>query len=139
MYRLALATALVILAASTCNAEDQRLYGAWKPLLYSVQGVDHPMDGLIIITPKYFSANTFFSLSENSGGDANANAGPYEVVNGKIVVTQWMQLHWRPGSMDDSFLNHYAVEEIPYEIENDRLIFSFPSGNKYVSERLPDR
>jgi len=133
------ATVLAILAMSACNAEDERLYGAWKPIIYNVQGVDHPMDGLILITPNYFSANTLFSLSDDTAGDANANAGPYEAVNGKIVISQWMQLHWRPGAPEENFLSRDEVEEIPYKIENEYLIFVFPSGNKYISERLPDQ
>ncbi len=137
-FRLVSVAALVIFSMSICIAEDQRLYGAWKPVLYTVQGVSYPMDGLIIITPNYFSANTLFSLSGNINSDANANAGPYKVVNNKIIVTQWMQLHWRSGDPDENFLSRGDVEEIPYKIENGSLIFEFPSGNKYISERLSD-
>lgn len=124
--------------STACNAGDEFLYGTWKPVTYIYRGIEYPMSGLMIITPRYFSANTIFKLSNTSAADANANAGPYELVDNKIVLNQWMQLHWRPTEPDQNFLAQEVVEEIPYEIQGSRLIFTFPSGNKYISEKLPD-
>ena len=98
------------------------------------------MTGLMIITPKYMSSNTLFRLSEDSPGDANINIGPYELKGNRLILNQWIQLHWRPLLQDNSeehFLARDIPEEIPFEIKHDKLIFSFPSGNSYISERLP--
>lgn len=131
----------VFLAPSASADQHDALQGTWKPVSYIVDGVEYPLSGLMIITPGYLSANTLFKLSDESPGDANANAGPYELHGDKIIMNQWMQLHWRPQHEDDPeqhFLAQDVPEEIPYRVEGDRLIFHFPSGNKYISQRLDD-
>ena len=70
------------------------------------------------------------------------------VEDGVIKLMQWMQLHWRPkeGSGNFSnpnnpvgnFLRIDIPEEIHYTIEGDKLIFHFPSGNKYISQRVKE-
>ncbi len=128
--------AVICLAVQPLRAEPASLHGVWQPVTYVIQGDAYPMTGLMIITPKYFSANTLFKLEQDTGLDANANAGPYYLADGKIVLNQWMQLHWRPDKPGEHFLAQEVVEEIPYKIEDEKLIFFFPSGNMYISERL---
>lgn len=132
---------LLLLTLSGCGQQDNPLYGTWEPKTYIIQGVEYQLSGLMIITPGYMSANTIFKLSEESPGDANANAGPYELEGNTMVLDQWMQLHWRPLHQDnvkEHFLTQGVIEEIPFEVKGNQLIFSFPSGNKYISERLED-
>jgi hypothetical protein len=115
------------------------LIGTWKPINYTVAGVPHKMRGLMIITPKFFMANTIFETSPGVWRGANANSGPYVIQDGKLVLTQWMQLHFRGEQLTDpkeTFLKEGVVEKIKYRFENGRLVFDFPSGNHYVSERL---
>lgn len=138
-YRFALLAVFAVLAS--CAQQENPLYGTWKPLSYIINGETYPLSGLMIITPGYMSANTLFKLAKNSPGDANANAGPYELKGNTMVLNQWMQLHWRPLYQDnpkEHFLAENVPEEIPFEIRGDQLIFSFPSGNQYISERLAD-
>ena len=132
---------LICLSSTAFAKQDNPLYGVWKPITYTVQGVEYPLSGVMIITPGYMSANTIFKFSEDSPGDANANAGPYKLEGNKMILDQWMQLHWRPLHRDnpkEHFLSQGVIEEIPFVIEENRLIFSFPSGNKYISERLTE-
>lgn len=118
------------------NTSDDRLYGTWQTTHYNINGTDHDMKGLMIITPTYFIANTIFNIGDQTAPSANANSGPYVIEDGKIVITQWMQLHWRPNDENENFLTQGVVEEIPYRFEDGNLIFFFPSGNRYVSRRL---
>lgn len=141
MKRITLLVLMIGLNFSVSAEQDNPLYGVWKPTTYIIQGVEYPLTGLMIITPGYMSANTIFKLSEDSPGDANANAGPYVLEGNKMVLNQWMQLHWRPLHQDDPkehFLAQNIPEEIPFEVKGDQLIFSFPSGNRYISERIKD-
>jgi len=139
LYRLTLLLGCLLLVA--CVQQKNPLYGTWKPQTYVVGGKEYQLSGLMIIRPGYMSANTIFRLEEKSPGDANANAGSFELKGNTIIIDQWMQLHWRPLHADDSkqhFLAQNVPEEVRYEIVGNRLIFSFPSGNQYISERLTD-
>jgi len=127
---------LVVTQADEGNTSDERLYGTWQTTHYNLDGKDHEMTGLMIITPAYFVGNTIFTIGDQANPSANANSGPYILKDGKIVVTQWMQLHWRPHDEKENFLTQGVVEEIPYRFEDGNLIFFFPSGNRYVSRRL---
>jgi hypothetical protein len=115
---------------------DARVLGAWKPVSYTVNGQVHSMRGLMIITPDYFVANTIYQNSAGAWTEANANSGPYSVKNGKIALTQWMQLHYRPSNPKDMLLTEGIVEQIGYTLDNGKLVMHFPSGNSYTSERL---
>lgn len=127
---------MVVALADGGETTDVRLYGTWQTTSYNVQGEDYEMDGLMIITPKYFVGNTIYSIEGQSAPNANANSGPYVIKDGKIFITQWMQLHWRPDDEKENYLTQGVVEEIPYRFEDGNLVFFFPSGNKYVSHRL---
>ena len=96
------------------------------------------MDGLMIFTPSYFSANSIWTTNDGVV-DANANSGPYFAENGNIIFSQWMQLHMRQGNTDESFLRTGIDEGSTYRFESDdRLIIQFPTGNFYVLDRLAD-
>jgi len=115
---------------------DQRLYGIWRVRNYEVQGVPHAITGLVVITDKYLLSNAIFQLEGAAEPQANANAGPYTLRNGNIVLLQEMQLHWRPGeNATQNFLHQNVEEIIPYRFDGKNLVFSFPSGNRYVLER----
>ena len=127
---------VLVTLADEGKTSDDRLYGTWQTTHYNINGKDHDMTGLMIITPGYFIGNTIFSIGDEAAPSANANSGPYVIEDGKIVITQWMQLHWRPNDEKENFLTQGLVEEIPYRFEDENLIFFFPSGNRYVSRRL---
>ena len=133
-----IALSLFFILVGSVQATDRRLYGSWKTSTYTLQGVDIPMDGLMIFTPSYFSANTIWS-GQDGVVDANANSGPYFAEDGKIIFSQWMQLHVRHGDQDESFLRTGIDEPSTYRFEtNDRLIIQFPTGNFYLLDRLID-
>jgi hypothetical protein len=111
------------------------LYGVWETTEYNIGGTKLPLKGLMIITPDYFIGTTIFDSDGDGKLDANANSGPIAVEDGTIKLLQWMQLHWRSGG-EGHFLKEDVPEDINYTIEENRLIFHFPSGNKYISERL---
>jgi len=115
---------------------DERLYGTWRPVTYEIAGQSTPVNGLMVITKKYFIGNITFDQDGDGVLEANANCGPITVEDGKINIVQWMQLHWRENDPEGNFLREGSPEEINYSIEDDRLVFHFPSGNRYISERL---
>ena len=114
---------------------DERVYGVWNTVEYNIAGSVVPMKGLMIITPGYFISNTVFDADGDGKPDANANSGSITIEDGKIKMQQWMQLHWRSNG-EDHFLKEDIPEDINYTVEDNRLIFHFPSGNAYISERL---
>lgn len=122
--------------AAEGNTLDERLHGTGQTVQYAINGKDHEMKELMVITPTYFIGNRIFTLENQTAPSANANAGPYFLKDGKIVITQWMQLHWRPNDEKENSLTQGVVEEIPYRFEDRMLVFSFPSGNRYVSRHL---
>ena len=128
---------LYILMAPFVYSDDD-LYGAWSPLKYNIGGEAVPLRGIMIITPNYFVGNTTFDTDGDGVFEANANSGPITVENGVIKMIQWMQLHWRENDPEEHFLRIDIPEDIVYSVEGDRLIFHFPSGNKYISERVEE-
>lgn len=137
MKRLACAL-LVLTCAVSAAAEDRRLVGQWKAVTYQIDGVDHPMEGLFIFTPRFYSANVRFNLSGGPIDDANGNAGPYVADGRQIVFTQWVQVHVRPGDAKEPILSRKGPDEATaYAIDGKRLILTFPSKNTFILERLP--
>ena len=136
--RLGACVLLVVAFAAPAAADDRRLVGEWKAVSYQVAGVDHPMEGLFIFTPRFYSANVRFNLSGNPIDDANGNAGPYVADGRQIVFTQWVQVHVRPGDAKEPILSRRGPDEATaYAIDGKRLILTFPSKNRYILERLP--
>lgn len=130
---------LMLAAVSPALAGDGRLEGAWKGVTYHIAGRDYPMEGIFIFTPKYFSSNVLFKLTNGPADDANANGGPYTADGKQIVFTQWVQIHLRPGDRKEPiFSMKGAPETAAYEVNGDRLVITFPSKNRYVLERLRD-
>ena len=115
---------------------DERLYGTWHPVTYEVAGRPTPVEGLMVITKGYFIGNITFDQDGDGVLEANANCGPISVEDGRIKIVQWMQLHWRENDPEGNFLAEGVPEEVEYTIEDERLVFHFPSGNRYISERL---
>ena len=121
------------------EANDPRLLGSWRIVSYHFSGDDYPGDGLVILTPKYFSSTGLFRLSGDTIPDVNSNAGPYTANGQELVLTQWIQLHVRPGDETEPiFLRQGVDERIDYRFDGNRLFLNFPSGNHYVLERLPE-
>ena len=140
MRRTCAVVVVALLAADLpARAEDTRLEGAWKGVTYRIAGRDYPMEGIFIFTPKYFSSNVLFKLTNGPADDANANGGPYTADGKQIVFTQWVQIHLRPGDRKEPiFSMKGAPETASYEVNGDRLVITFPSKNRYVLQRLRD-
>ncbi len=127
----------LFLISSPGSASDPQLVGVWKTLKYQIQGEDYPLDGLFIFTGRHFSANVFFRLSGGELDDMNANAGTYRTSGEKMVFMQQIQSHIRPGDEKEPIFYGKGVEEVAsYRVEKDRLLIIFPSGNRYVCERI---
>jgi hypothetical protein len=57
----------------------------------------------------------------------------------RVVFTQWVQIHVRPGDAKEPVLSRQGPDEATtYRFEGNRLILTFPSRNRYVLERMPD-
>ena len=127
--------------AHAAEAPDPRLLGVWKTLTYVVEGVEHPLDGLFLFTERHFSANVFFRLSGGEKDDSNANAGTYRVEGDTLTFEQQVQIHIRPGDEQEPIFYGKDVDEAAkYRIEDDgnRLLVLFPSGNRYICERIEE-
>jgi hypothetical protein len=125
--------------AASPVAQDHDLVGAWKALTYEINGVGHPMQGLFIFTKTYYSANVRFNLGQGPVDDANGNAGPYTRKGSRIVFTQWVQVHVRPGDKDNPIVSREGPDEASdYRLAGDSLILLFPSGNRYILERMTE-
>ncbi|MEJ8567941.1 hypothetical protein [Elongatibacter sediminis] len=116
-------------------ASDPELYGVWEPIEYVVDGTVTPLRGAMIVTPGYLVANAIYDGDGDGVLEANATSGPITVANNTITYMQWVQLHYRP-SGEGNELHENVEYDINYTIEDDRLIFHFPSGNRYISKRL---
>jgi hypothetical protein len=67
----------------------------------------------------------------------NANAGTYRTKGNKLIFMQQVQAHIRPGDEKEPIFYGKGVEEAArYAVEDKKLIITFPSGNRYISERL---
>jgi hypothetical protein len=137
MKRMLTLMLLLMLTATIAGASDSRLVGVWNVVTYELEGKDVPMDGLFIFTDKHFSANTFFRVSGGELDDMNANAGTYRTEGDKLIFMQQVQAHIRPGDEKEPIFYGKGVEEAArYAVEDGKLIITFPSGNRYISERL---
>ncbi len=135
VFNVIVLTLFALLCVCRPSFADEQLYGVWKTVEYQIGSTILPLEGLMIITPKYFISNTVFDADGDGHPDANANSGPITIEDGKIKLLQWMQLHWRSDGKGH-FLNTGIPEDIVYTVDGCRLIFHFPTGNKYISERL---
>jgi hypothetical protein len=131
---------LLFALPSVALAGDARLVGTWKAVTYVVNGQPHPMQGLFIFTKRHYSANVRFRMSSTGPiDDANGNAGPYSANGKRVVFTQWVQIHVRPGDAKEPVLARSGPDEATnYRIEGKRLILIFPSRNQYILERERD-
>jgi hypothetical protein len=137
--RVVFVIALLLSAVASPAAQDHRIVGAWKAVTYEISRTAHPMQGLFIFTKNYYSANVRFKLSNGPIDDANGNAGPYTQDGKRIVFTQWVQIHVRPGDEKQPMLSREGPEEATdYRFEGNRLILTFPSKNRYILERVTE-
>ncbi len=137
MKRVPLILLLLITTAALAGAEDRRLVGTWKAVTYIIDGKPQPMQGLFIFTRHHYSANVRFKLASGPIDDANGNAGPYAADGKRVVFTQWVQIHVRPGNSTEPILSRKGPDEASdYRIEGKRLVLTFPSKNEYILERL---
>jgi hypothetical protein len=119
------------------QSQDARLIGAWKPLTYQIQGKDHPMEGLMLFSDRYFSSNVLFQTTGGPLDDGNMNAGPYEADGRRVVFMQWVQVHIRPGDPKEPLLVRKGEPEpAEYLLDGDRLEIIFPSQNRFILQRL---
>jgi len=141
MYRLCVVGFVVLLlcGATPAAGQERQLVGAWRAVTYVMDGQPHPIEGLFIFTSRYYSANIRLKQSTGTIDTANGNAGPYTSDEKHIVFTQWVQIHVRPNDPDEPVLSRRGPDEsTAYAFDGNRLILTFPSGNKYVLERVVD-
>ena len=141
MKRTLLLTLLLLFGSVLPSpGEDRRLVGSWRALTYVINGEPQSMQGLFIFTRHHYSANIRFHTLDRGGiDDANGNAGPYIADGKRVVFTQWVQIHVRPGNEQEPVLSRAGPDEATdYRIDRNRLILTFPSKNQYILERLPD-
>jgi hypothetical protein len=139
LQRVVVLLSFALAVAAPPVAQDRSLVGAWKAVTYEINGVGHPLQGLFIFTKNYYSANVRFKLGDGPVDDSNGNAGPYTRQGSRIVFTQWVQVHVRPGDKDTPVLSRQGPDEsTDCRFEGDSLILVFPSGNRYILERMTE-
>ncbi len=139
MFRRSVLALFLVLGSLSASAQAQGLVGVWKAVTYKIAGVPHPMEGLFLFTPHYYSANVRFRLAEGPIDDANGNAGPYQIHGDEIVFEQWVQVHVRPEDKKQPVLSHEgAPEHSKFHIDGKQLSIVFPSGNRYLLERATE-
>jgi hypothetical protein len=131
--------ALILWSLVSAAAGDRRLVGVWKAVTYEIGGKEHQMRGLFIFTRCHYSSNVRFKLNASPIEDANGNAGPYTADGVRIVFTQWVQIHVRPGDKMEPVLSREGPDEATeYRFEGNRLYLTFPSRNRYILERVTE-
>ena len=136
LFTLALLAGLVLPASA---AEPLVLTGAWKAVSYVIDGKSYPLNGLFIFTAHHYSANVRYKTTPGAVDDANGNAGPYTVSGGRVVFSQWVQIHVRPGSKTEPILSRAGPDEAAeYRVDGKRLTLTFPSKNQITLERLAE-
>jgi hypothetical protein len=128
--------AAIAFQARPAFADDPRLLGVWRATTYTIDGVDHPMDGLLVFTRGHYATAVRFSATGGPMDDSNGNSGPYTADGSTVVFTQWVQIHVRPGKPSDMVSNKGPDEASGYRIEGNQLIITFPSKNRYVLQRI---
>jgi hypothetical protein len=136
---------IITLALIVCHcvpataADAPALTGVWKAVTYVIDGKPYPLHGLLIFSAHHYSTNVRFKMSTGPNDDANGNAGPYAVSGGRVVFTQWVQIHVRRGSAKEPILSRAGPDEAAdYRVDGKRLILTFPSKNQYILERLTE-
>jgi len=138
MFHKLLLAGVLICGCVSAEAQKPGVEGVWKAVTYDISGVAHPMSGLFIFSRHYYSANIRFQLAPGPNDDSNGNAGPYKTIGTEIVFDQWVQVHVRPEDAKQPILSHAGEpEHSKFSINGNTLILSFPSGNRFVLERLP--
>ena len=119
-------------------ADDARLYGPWDAIVYTIDGTEYPMKGIVIFTKKHFSSNVMFNMTDSSLGDSNHNAGLYEADGTKLIFKQQLiQIHIRPGNDEEPIeLPNKPYEETSYQLKDNRLLIIFPSKNQFILKRI---
>ena len=139
LQRIVSTISLVFFVSVSAAAQDRVLVGAWKAVTYEINGIGHPMQGLLIFTKNYYSANVRFKLGNGPVDDANGNAGPYTREGSRIVFKQWVQVHVRPGDKNEPIVSREGPDEASeYRFAGDSLILLFPSKNRYILERMAE-
>ena len=139
LQRLVCTVSLVLLVSASPVAQDRALVGAWKAVTYEINGIGHPMQGLLIFTKNYYSGNVRFKLGNGPVDDANGNAGPYTREGSRIVFKLWVQVHVRPGDKTEPVLSREGPDEASeYRFAGDTLFLVFPSKNRYILERMAE-
>ena len=139
MFRKNALAVVLLLGSLSAGAQSGSLVGAWKAVTYEIGGVPHPMHGLFLFTPHFYSANVRFRLAGGPIDNANGNAGPYQIHGDEIVFEQWVQVHVRPEDTKQPILSHEgAPEHSKFYRQGNKLTFVFPSGNRYELERATE-
>jgi hypothetical protein len=139
LQRVLFTISLALCVAASPVAQDRVLVGSWKAVTYEINGVAYPMRGLFIFTKNYYSANIRFKMGNGPVDNANGNAGPYTRDGSRIVFMQWVQIHVRPDDKNEPVVSREGPDEAAdYRVEGDRLTLIFPSGNRYILERVAE-
>ena len=111
--RIVILALMLSIGLPAAAVETPPLTGVWKAVTYVVDGKSYPLNGLFIFTAHHYSANVRFKMSTGPNDDANGNAGPYTVSGGRVVFSQWVQIHVRPGNAKEPVLSRGGPDEAP--------------------------
>ena len=131
-------TFFIVASAVTAHANDVK--GAWRADSYVLKnGEVHNVEGLMIFSESEWSVTYFVNDDEGKPQRGAGEGGPYTLDGDELVLTREYlviasnpikSLPEIPLRFDVPEVKAPVVERCRIELEGDRLIIEFPSGNK---------
>lgn len=140
--------AFALAAGAGADAVAQRsnpIRGAWRPMIYQLEdGARHPVDGLIVFTETDWSVVYFVLDGRGEPGRGTGEGGTYTLEGDRLVFAHRFNvsggramdgLPAAPLSMVVRRGDGAQLEPSRIELSGDRLVISFPSGNRMEFRR----
>ena len=130
----------VLLMASVVAAQANDVRGAWRADSYVLKsGEVHDVEGLMIFSESEWSVVYFVKDEDGQPQRGAGEGGPYTLDGNELVLTrdylviagdEIQSLREIPLRFDIPAVKDPVVEACLVELEGDRIIIEFPSGNK---------
>jgi hypothetical protein len=130
---------------ATASATETGIEGAWHAETYYLKaGAQHRVEGLIFFTEKDWTVLFFVMAGDEEPRRGSGEGGIYTLTGDRLVFTHYYHLSTGKAmeGLDESPLRmevHGAdsaqTEPCRVEIETDRMVLHFPSGNRMSFRR----
>jgi len=132
--------AACVLAISVTSARAHDLRGAWRADSYVLKsGEVHDVEGLMIFSESEWSVVYFVKDADGQPQRGAGEGGPYTLEGDELVLTrdylviaghELGELREIPLRFDIPAVKEPVIEVCRVELEEDRIIIEFPSGNE---------